>query len=254
MGISLSTSNLLANAMQQVDESTVVMQSQLVGSSNAGKTTLLGQISTVTDRLTRDKRPFKVLTIEMIDGGIEAVVWEDVIEKTSQLWEPGMLLKISGSVREREGELTLSVLEATEVNLETIMDNTDLESDFSGTTSMEVTDTKINTKTSGVQVIATKPQSVSTTPDQNGKGKRKLVIYIKESDAVSEDHLLLDELKRALLSSRGLDDVSLEIETSGTIVSMDWPPVKVNADSSLETELKQILKHSGEVKIQSLMF
>ena len=71
---------------------------------------------------------------------------------------------------------------------------------------------------------------------------------------MSEDHLLLDELKRALLSSRGLDDVSLEIETSGTIVSMDWPPVKVNADSSLETELKQILKHSGEVKIQSLMF
>ena len=190
----------------------------------------------------------------MIDGGIEAVVWEDVIEKIGPLWEPGMLLKIGGSVREREGELTLSVLEATEVNLETIMDNTDLESDLSGTTSMEVTDTKINTKTSGVQVIATKPQSVSTTPDQNGKGKRKLVIYIKESDAVSEDHLLLDELKRALLSSRGLDDVSLEIETSGTIVSMDWPPVKENADSSLETELKQILKHSGEVKIQSLMF
>ena len=254
MGISLSTSNLLANAMQQVDESTVVMQSQLIGSSNGGKTTLLGQISTVTDRLTRDKRPFKVLTIEMIDGGIEAVVWEDVIEKTGPLWEPGMLLKIIGSVREREGELTLSVLEATEVNLETIMDNADLKSDFSGTTSMEATDTKINTKTSGLQVISSKPKSAIAEPDQDGNVRRKLVIYIKESDAVSEDHLLLDELKRALLSSRGLDEVSLEIETSGTIVSMDWPPVKVNADASLEIELKQILKHSGEVKIQSLMF
>jgi DNA polymerase III alpha subunit len=254
MGISLSTSNLLANAMQKVDESTVVMQSQLVGSRNGKKTTILGQISTVTDRLTRDKRPFKVLTIEMIDGSIEAVVWEDLLEKTATLWEPGMLLQIGGNVRDRDGGLTMSVSEAMEVNLETIMDTTELVPKLNGTASTADPGVKMKTEESEIENDSSRLQITSPLPDQKGKGRRKLVIYIKESDAVSEDHLLLDELKRTLLSSRGSDEVSLEIETSGTIVSMDWPPIKINADLELETELKKILKDSGAVSIQSLMF
>ena len=102
--------------------------------------------------------------------------------------------------------------------------------------------------------IALKPISTGIAPEQKEKGRRKLLIYIKESDVISEDQLLLDELKRTLLSSRGVDEVSLEIETSGIIVAMDWPPVKVNADLALETELKKILKDAGDVSVQSLMF
>jgi DNA polymerase-3 subunit alpha len=254
MGISLSTSNLLAKAIRKVDEGTVVMQSQLVGHRNNGKTTLLGQISTVTDRLTRDKRPFKVLTVEMIDGTIEAVVWEDLLEKTESLWGPGMLLKITGNVRDRDGELTMSVLEATEVKLETIMDTNEPDDKVNNYDAQASPSIHIKTVEPELNNIALKPISTSPAPEQKEKGRRKLLIYIKESDVISEDQLLLDELKRTLLSSRGVDEVSLEIETSGIIVAMDWPPVKVNADLGLETELKKILKDAGDVSVQSLMF
>ena len=38
-----------------------------------------------------DKRPFKVVTMEMLDGSLESVVWEDILSKTMNLWEPGTM-------------------------------------------------------------------------------------------------------------------------------------------------------------------
>jgi len=79
-------------------------------------------------------------------------------------------------------------------------------------------------------------------------------LYLKESDDVKRDQIVLDDVKRLLLGYSGSDDVALEIETESTVVVMDWNPVKVDACEELQTNLNNILGDSGHVSVQSLMF
>ena len=66
--------------------------------------------------------------------------------------------------------------------------------------------------------------------------------------------MMLDDLKRLLLNSSGIDDVALEIETNESLVFMEWYPVKVNVNRQLEDDLNSILGGSGNVSIQISMF
>ena len=81
-----------------------------------------------------------------------------------------------------------------------------------------------------------------------------MILHIKESGNISEDQILIDDIKTALLNSLGNDDVGLEIETDSTLIIMDWQPVKVQVTQDLEDELNQILGNYGKVSVQSLMF
>ena len=65
---------------------------------------------------------------------------------------------------------------------------------------------------------------------------------------------MLDDLKRLLLNSSGVDDVALEIETNESLVFMEWYPVKVSVNRQLEDDLNSVLGASGNVSIQSSMF
>ncbi len=89
---------------------------------------------------------------------------------------------------------------------------------------------------------------------QNNGSRKKLLLYLKESDDVTRDQIVLDDVKRLLLGYSGSDDVALEIETEATVVVMDWNPVKVDACEELQTNLNNILGDSGHVSVQSLMF
>ena len=84
--------------------------------------------------------------------------------------------------------------------------------------------------------------------------KKKLVLFIKETEHPQHDKMLLDDVKRLLLGSAGSDDVGLEIESRGSLVVMDWKPVKVDASEELQQNLKNALGDYGDVSVQSLMF
>ena len=89
---------------------------------------------------------------------------------------------------------------------------------------------------------------------QNNGSRKKLLLYLKESNDVTKDQIVLDDVKRLLLGYSGSDDVALEIETESTVVVMDWNPVKVDACEELQNNLNNILGDSGHVSVQSLMF
>ena len=243
MGISLSSTNHLSNILSVLNEEIVVMVSQLDATQTSKNISVAGQVSTIIDRSTRDGRPFKIVTLEMLDGSLELVVWEDALGKTTSLWEPGRLLTITGLLRDRSGESTINVKTAKELNLKDMLDtnntpNDEITNQVTRSTSEETTDK--NTKS-----------DLSTS---NGTSKKKLILHIKESGNISEDQILIDDIKTALLNSLGNDDVGLEIETDSTLIIMDWQPVKVQVTQDLEDELNQILGNYGKVSVQSLMF
>ena len=43
---------------------------------------LAGQVFSATRHFTRDQRPFAIVTLDQMDGVIEAFVWKDLLEST----------------------------------------------------------------------------------------------------------------------------------------------------------------------------
>ena len=67
MGISLSSTNHLSNMLSVLNEEIVVMVSQLDATQTSKNISVAGQVSTIIHRSTRDGRPFKIVTLEMLD-------------------------------------------------------------------------------------------------------------------------------------------------------------------------------------------
>ena len=257
MGVSVSSSNHLAKIMARVPQGILVMTNQLLALGRGERSTLAGQVSTVVDRFTRDDRPFKIVTLEMLDGSVEAVVWEDALEKCGDIWDPGRLLKITGNIREREGETTVSVLDAAELNLEEVLADT-----LVGKDSPKDVDLipKMQSRTEAVP--ANGAESTQSSEILNSQElsedvtnlRKKLVLFMKETHDASKNQMMLDDVKRLLLGSAGGDDVGLEIEVDSSIVVMDWQPVKVDATEELQRRLREVLGDSGDVSVQGQMF
>ena len=50
----------------------------------------------------------------MIDGSVDIFLWEDKQQSTEGLWEPGKLVTVSGNLRVRDDEFSVSCSEAKE--------------------------------------------------------------------------------------------------------------------------------------------
>ena len=246
MGISVSGAGNLGKLLSGFGKDVSVMLTQLQGGSSSGPAVLAGQISTVVDRMTRDNRPFKVVNIEVLDGSLEAVVWEDILNKTAELWEPGRIIKIKGNLRERDGEVTISVTEANEINLDKAFNNMDTTGANSSENGSILPNSAPMKNMDGNGIYPNEPESLTN--------RKKLVLSIRESNNTTRDQMLLDDIKRLLLSASGNDEVGLEIETESSVVVMEWPPVKINATPELESKLSALVGSTGKVTIQSLMF
>ena len=265
MGMSLSSSDHLANVMSKMKDDVQIMLSQLESKGKRGRSTIGGQVSTIVDRFTRDNKPFKVITLELLDGSLEAVVWEDALKKSPDIWDPGKIVTVTGTIRERDGDITISVQEGSEVDLDKVLNSgnvNEIEQEKRTQTSHEV---PVSPETNGTVMNGNgKHYGNGHSPHINGvvrekpisevAHKKKLVLFMKETEHPQQDKMLLDDVKRLLLGSSGSDEVGLEIESQGSLVVMDWKPVKVDASEELQEKLKSTLGEYGGVSVQSLMF
>jgi len=265
MGMSLSSSGHLANVMSKMNNDVQIMLSQIESNGRRGRSTIGGQVSTIVDRFTRDNKPFKVITLEMLDGSLEAVVWEDALKKNPDIWDPGKIVTVTGTIRERDGDITISVQEGSEVDLDQVLNSETIRTSEEEKQMQKPYETPVKDMTNGsISNMKENNSGNGSSVHSNGLGKenvisettnkKKLVLFIKETEHPQHDKMLLDDVKRLLLGSAGSDDVGLEIESRGSLVVMDWKPVKVDASEELQQNLKNALGDYGDVSVQSLMF
>ncbi len=114
LGMSLSNINILASLLSVTDSEHIVFRSDIQPEMAGKKVSLVGQISSVTRRFTRQNKPFVIATLGLMDGQIEVFVWEDKLEDTDGLWEEGKIVVIGGSVRTRDDEISINCYEAGE--------------------------------------------------------------------------------------------------------------------------------------------
>ena len=79
--------------------------------------TLLGQISSVRERYTKDQKKFITITLELLGGTIEVVIWPDALERITENpndWDDGRIVMASGRLRDRSGQYSLHCEEISE--------------------------------------------------------------------------------------------------------------------------------------------
>ena len=100
LGVSLSHNPLIVLAACDVGDA-INSIDQLDEDMQGLTYTLVGHVSSVTERYTREQKKFLVVNFELLGGPLEVLVWPDVLERTAGMWVDGRLLQATGKLRLR---------------------------------------------------------------------------------------------------------------------------------------------------------
>ena len=222
----------------------------------AGQTVhALGQIADVRSRTTRRGQQFLAMSLQLLDGGVELVVWPNVLETTGSLWREGTYLTVQGQVREWDGRVSISVEEAREY----FPDGTD-EPDrsrgiaepvakydpaprFDSPAPVMANGANGATQAHVVAESAAEPTAAAKaeTPESPPANATGVSIRITESGQFVEDRGVLEDVVKLLLNYRGESPVILEVATNGNVVKLEMPFAKVEPCDELREKLAELV-------------
>ena len=263
LGVTFSSTAALHNVLYSGDSEAISFRSDINADMGGKKVVVVGQLSSVSRRLTRDQRPYAIAVLSLMDGSIEAFVWEELLQDTDGLWEEGKLVSIAGTIRVRDDQISISCTEANEYKLPdsaVAPDDHDVAAGQVVVASApgDTTPAPKERETVGASAprepVPVESVGGPTGPPAEGRtaaGARCLRLSIRERGEPASDQTLLADLRRLLLEYLGPDEVKLEIATEGRIVTLEWPPVRVNACAELEQGLQELLGDAGHVMVES---
>ena len=282
MGVSLSSMGALGSLIASADSEHVVFKSEVEPGLAGSKISLVGQIATVTQRFTRNNKPFLIANLALMDGQIEVFVWEDQIQRTEGLWLEGQIVTVAGTVRVREDQVSISCIAVEEF----APDSEASEAPQRQSTPTPVSDpvpeppeppapqrqstpeiadedapyNAANVQTNGSS--ASPNETPAPAVEDSAKAPalahskvavpQRLNLRLTQSDSAVEDQMMLDDVKRILLDYAGSDEVTLEIAADGHIYRMEWPPIRVTVSDELADKLTDVLGESGSVILEAV--
>ena len=257
LGVALSTTAPLQALRNDPDSEVILFRNEISLDMAGKKISLAGQVSNANHRTTRDGKPFAIVTLRMMGGEIEVFVWEDRLKDTAGIWNPSELVVIDGRVRARDDRVSVTCQSARrhvvgdESDTEQVATPAPAASDEQPAPDV-LTVPPPQPRREPEPNVADRPRepAVSSASKNGGPEAGRLVLRIRETDQADSDRRLLDDVKRLLLDHPGEGAVRLEIAVNGTVVLLDWSPVKVAIDRELEEDLRLALGSAGEVKIE----
>jgi DNA polymerase-3 subunit alpha len=192
---------------------------------------LVGHVSGITERFTREQKKFLIVAVDLLGGQIEVIVWPDILERTAEIWEEGKLVKAEGKLRVRGDQFSLACEEVEE-----FFPSGPAESNVATTYTKGDTYSSGNAHSNGNGTKKKSAAVVAAPPIV-----RSVVMAIEESDNAIEDAHLLREVIQVLLEYPGKDRVNLQIHTSTRKVLMELPVVSTGYCSELKDRLEEML-------------
>ena len=235
LGVPLSQNSLSAVAM--VDPGgAITSRDQLDADMDNLKVTILGQVSSTTQRYTRDQKPYVVTTLEMLYGSMEVIAWPDVLDRTKGIWEEGNLLMITGKVKVRGDDLSIHCEQGK------VYDGANAPNGASNSSATSAAKGHPPPSENGSVGQAT-ASGITSPLEKPGV----MLICMVESEDAEEDTLLLREAISTLLEYAGADRVQLEISTKGKRVRLELPTITTGYCLELQERLEEMI---GEGCIQ----
>ena len=218
---------------------------QLDESMEGQSLALLGQVTAVDERHTREQKRFLIVTLTLLSGPMEVIVWPDVLTRTEQVWSEGKLLRVAGKLRLRADQFSLACDQVEEYSLaDTPPVNGVAPSSTNGHSAARSNGSNGTRQKRSYAPSAPAAAAGSVPPPlphSNGKSHRVVFLELTESDDSPGDSLLLREVIGALLEHPGTDRVNLEIHTGGRMVLMDLPVVSTGYCEGLHLRLESLL-------------
>jgi DNA polymerase-3 subunit alpha len=230
------------NSMDQLEDE---MQGQTLS--------VLGYVSSVTERYTKEQKKFLVVAMELLGGSLEVVVWPNVLEQTQDKWVQGAILLVTGRLQLRNDQLTLACDKVQQYQEDRMPppsangngkhrangNNGAASAASNGVSSNgAAANGHKNGSAGGQQASSRQPAEEKTS---NGAGSRTVSLAVKESDNAREDAHLLREVIGVLLEYSGHDRVNLDIKTVAGRVLMELPTVSTSYCEELDRRVSELL-------------
>ena len=250
--LGLSLTNITFVDPSDADSQIISFRSDLRPDMEGNEIMLRGQVSSSVDRHTKNGRPFKIVTLTLMDGDIDVFVWEDKLETTQALWEYGSIVQISGTLRLRGDQISVSCKHAstytqplTEQSLNTPIPHANTKSPnikFDKSTNSDISSKQ------SLNTVGLAPRNSEHEPNPvNGYPSKKLNIRLDETGQLVSDRILLEDVLRILMEYLGEDQVQLEIASKGKVVTLEWPNIRIHASEELEKQLSVLIGEQGSV-------
>ena len=242
LGVSLSYNPLMAlsglesgGAITAVDQLDEELQGQ--------PARVLGYVSAVTERSTREGKRFLIIGLEMLGGSLEVMVWPDTLQRTSEVWQEGRLVRIAGKIRARGDQISLICDDAEEYDPDK---PSGLSAQIGTSYGTKNGNSNGNGNHKGPKSNGAGSPSAKAAVNTNGESSksestRTVSLGVTESDDPAHDALLLREVIGVILEYPGRDRVNLDIKTGGKRVLMDLAVVSTGYCESLHQRLEALL-------------
>ena len=257
LGVTFSGNKLDALVGKDAGEA-IVSRSQIGEEVSGKKVQLVGQISSVSERTTKNDQPYVIANLALLGGDIDVFVWQNVIKETQGVWETGKLVEVEGTVRVRDDRTNISCQSAVEYD----PDKTPEERQSGASKDLSAPTEYTNGKSpnghptppaapapqppSEVAEPSAIRQDAEATPAVSQPGK--LIVRLSESGEHEDDQRMLEDVKSLLLNSPGSAEIGLEIAADGTLFTLDWP-TKVEISDDLLDELQEALGEGGHTRV-----
>ncbi|MBI2936004.1 MAG: DNA polymerase III subunit alpha, partial [Chloroflexi bacterium] len=190
---------------------------------------LLGQLASVRQGFTRERRPFIAAMVALLGGEVEVVAWPNVLETSQELWVEGAALWIIGRIRMREERLTVVCEEVKPYHPQEELPYPEPE-----------------------PASRTAPRSPQedTNGRVDGEPQATLLLTIQETENAQKDEQRLREVLRVLLEFPGQDRVLLEVQGKNRKVRLD-AQITTGSSPELLARLEEVLE-PGTMRIEEL--
>ena len=274
LGVEISE-NPITRSMYQLQDESIVFANQLTPDMSGQRKSSVGQVGIARELTTRKGDRFLSIQFGLLGGDIELVVWSNVLQVTEYLWKQGTFVSLTGSVRERDGRVSISVEEAREYRLpgqEEAVTATnqhptrqgeairppvpaapahspatngvtppypaaaETRAPFSPPANGSSGANKYNNGNGGAH--ATPPPAV-TAPAATAQ-PQSFSVRVAETGSAAEDKYRFEDIIRLLLNYKGDHPFMLEIETGGRIVTLDMP-FAINPCDELTSNLRELI-------------
>ncbi len=247
LGVALSYNPLRALAAVNPGDAYISVD-QLSEDMLSSTVTLLGHISGVSERYTRDNRKFLRVDLALLGGQVETMVWPDSLDNTAHVWQPGRVARVTGRLQIRGDDFSIACYEAQEYQLPDEPATTD--SDLP----VAPPPTRSNGRTgprgsSNATRNGSRTPAQSPTPTVNGNGNGNgsgqdagVLIKMTETDKPDEDRYRLRQAIRIMLEYTGDDRIYLELNLKeDRRVLMEIPTISTSFCKELQDRVQKDL-------------
>ncbi len=232
LGLPLSHNPLKALAALDTEDALTSLE-QLDESMQGQSMSLLGHVAAVNERYTKEQKRFLVVTLELLSGPLEVIVWPDVLARTESIWQEGKILRVTGKLRLRADQFSLACDRVEEhSSKETTTGNDNGPAPVNG---------KAPVRSNGSRRGRTSAAAPAASSPTNGRSHRVVSLEVNESEDTASDANLLREVIGVLLEYPGTDRVNLGIRTGGRKVLMELPVVSTGYCEGLCQRLESLL-------------